>query len=172
MIVDRVVVGVYETNCYILTLNDEVLVIDPGDEFNKIKPYLEGKKIAGVLITHSHSDHIGALGNFDKNIIYDFRRLKASSYQIGAFEFEVIYTPGHTDDSLTFYFVNDGIMFTGDFLFKGTIGRTDFHTGSKTVMRSSLKKISKFPNVLIYPGHGKSTSLDKERQNNIYFSKI
>ncbi len=172
MTLDNVIVGEYETNCYILTQNKEAIVIDPGDEYNKIIPCLEGKDIIAVLITHGHSDHIGAVNNFDESLIHNIDNLKMGYNEIGPFKFEMIYTPGHTEDSVTYYFPKENLMFTGDFLFKGTIGRTDFPTGSMHAMKNSLSKISKYPNVQILPGHGLKTTLENERQNNIYFSEI
>ena len=167
--VDKVVVGVYQANCYILTKNNKALVIDPGDEFYKIKPHLKDKDVVGVLVTHSHPDHIGALNNFDKNKVYNFNNLKEGSNQIPPFNFEVIETKGHTNDSITFYFKEEKIMFTGDFLFKGSIGRMDLPTGNKEGMFESIKKIKTYPNVTIYPGHGDATTLKEEKQTNIYF---
>ena len=172
MVLDSISVGPLQAYCYILTKGHEVLVIDPGGEFNKISPYLESKEIVGVLITHDHEDHIGALEYFDKNLIYAYHNLKAGYKTLGPFTFEVIETPGHSIDSLTYYFEEDEMMFTGDFLFKGTIGRTDFKGGSDKAMHHSLKKISKYPNADIYPGHGLKTTLDKERANNVYFSRL
>lgn len=171
MILDTVSVGELRTNCYILTLGNDVLVIDPGDEFEKIEPYLDGKNVVGVLITHNHSDHIGAIECFEADKVYSFNNLKEGIHQVGPFKFEVIYTPGHADDCLTYYFASDAMMFTGDFLFKGTVGRTDFETGSPSAMKRSLKKIREYPNAHVYPGHGMSTTLDAERENNIYFLK-
>lgn len=168
--VDKVVVGVYEANCYILSKNNKCIVIDPGDEYEKIKPYLDNKEIVGVLITHSHPDHIGALKNFDKSKIYSHTNLKEGIKIINPFTFEVIFTPGHTKDSVTYYFKKDNIMFTGDFIFKGSIGRMDLPTGNSQEMKKSLKKIKEYPNVIIYPGHGEKTTLNIEKENNIYFS--
>jgi len=146
------------------------MVIDPGDDFYKIKPFLEGKMVVATLITHGHDDHNSAAFNFEK--IYDYNNLQEGINKIGLFEFEVIYTPGHTKDSITFYFKNDGIMFTGDFLFKGTVGRMDFEGGSTFDMKESLIKISKYPNVKVYPGHGDFTTLEYEKENNIYFLNL
>ena len=168
--VDKVVVGVYAANCYILSKNNKALVIDPGDEYDKIKPFINNKEIVGVLITHKHPDHIGALNNFDKNKIYSYNNLKEGINQITPFTFEVIYTKGHTSDSITFYFQEDNLMFTGDFLFKGSIGRMDLPTGNANEMIKSIEKLKKYPNVKIFPGHGEPTTLEEEKQNNIYFS--
>ncbi len=168
MTIDTVIVSSYQTNCYILTKNDKVLVIDPGGNFEKIKPFLLNKDLIGTLITHNHEDHVGAVKYFEK--VYDFDNLTEGRHELGPFKFEVIYTPGHTADSITYYFYDDKIMFTGDFIFKGAIGRMDLPTGNVDDMYSSLNKIKKYGDVKIYPGHGPSTSLNVEKQNNVYFS--
>ena len=170
MKIEIVNVSSYVTNCYILTRNNDVLVIDPGGDYDKIKPFLEGKNILGAVITHGHDDHNAEAFNFSN--IYDFNNLKEGKNIVGSFEFDVIYTPGHTFDSITIYFRNDKLMFTGDFLFKGTVGRMDLPTGGLKDMKNSLIKISKYPNVKIYPGHGELTTLDYEKENNIYFSNL
>ena len=64
MEIKKVVTGYLDENCYVLINNKECLVIDPGDDFPKIKEQISEAKILGVLITHSHFDHIGALRNF------------------------------------------------------------------------------------------------------------
>jgi len=170
MKIDVVKVSPYVTNCYILTIDNDSLVIDPGGDFDKIKLFLDGKNILGAVITHGHDDHNSEAFNF-KNI-YDYANLKEGKHNIGPFEFEVIYTPGHTFDSITVYFEKDKVMFTGDFLFNGTVGRTDFPTGNMEDMKNSLNKIKKYPNVKVYPGHGNFTTLDYEKENNIYFSNL
>ncbi len=163
MKIDRVVVGDYETNCYILSINSDVLIVDPGDEYEKIIDKVYGKNILGILITHSHFDHVGALKYFD-NVVYDYNNLSEKSYNIGKFSFDVIYTPGHTNDSICFYFKEDNIMFTGDFIFKNAIGRTDLG-GDYVDMKKSLNKIKNYSdNIKIYPGHGESSTLGEEKR--------
>jgi len=163
MQINRVIVGLLETNCYILTINDKCLVIDPGDEIDKIKEVIGNKEIVGVIITHSHFDHIGALNYFDKDLILDKSNLEEKEYDINGFNFEVIYTPGHKEDCITIYFKEENIMFTGDFIFEGTIGRMDLDGGSTIDMKKSLDKIKKYDSsIKIYPGHGSSTYLYKE----------
>lgn len=166
MKITKVVVGLLEENCYILEKDNTVIVIDPGDEYKKIKKVIGNKKVKKVLITHHHPDHIGALKYFDENLI--LTDLKEKTYNIGSFEFEVIFTKGHTNDSVTYYFKKDKIMFTGDFIFKDSIGRTDMPTGSMQEMILSLKKISNYPNVTIYPGHGDKTTLEYEKKHNYW----
>lgn len=171
MKIDTVVVGSLLTNCYILTKNNHVLVIDPGDEYTKIADYICDKKVDGVIITHNHFDHIGALDQFDRKIVYDYHNLHEGINTIGNFTFEVIYTPGHKEDSLSIYFDSSKCIFVGDFIFKNTIGRTDLPGGNMNDMLNSIVKTNRFNNsIVIYPGHGPSTSFGYERENNIYFS--
>ncbi len=163
MQINRVIVGYLETNCYVLKLNNECLVIDPGDEYEKIKDCIGDYKVVGVVVTHNHFDHIGALKYFDKTIIYDKNNLEEKEYNIGSFNFEVIYTPGHKEDCITIYFKKDEIMFTGDFIFKDGIGRVDLPGGDYNTMLSSLNKISKYnKDIVCYPGHGDKTILKDE----------
>ena len=163
MQIDRVVVGDYETNCYILSIDNDALIIDPGDEYEKIVDKVYDKNILGILITHSHFDHVGALKYFN-NVIYDYNNLSEKNYTIGKFNFDVIYTPGHTMDSICFYFKKDNVMFTGDFIFKGAIGRTDLG-GDYIEMAKSLNKIYKYDgSIKLYPGHGNYTYLKDEKK--------
>ena len=163
MQVNRVVVGPLETNCYILVKDDKCLVIDPGDEIDKIKQEIDNKQVVGVIVTHHHFDHIGVLNYFDKDLILDKNSLEEKEYNIEDFNFEVIYTPGHKEDCITIYFKKEKVMFTGDFIFEGTIGRMDLDGGNPLDMKKSLDKIKKYNgNIKIYPGHGNSTYLHKE----------
>ena len=159
MRIDVIKVGYLETNCYILSIDNDCIVIDPGDEYNKIKDKIGNKNVKGVIVTHNHFDHIGALSYF--NSIYDYNKLKEGINNINKFKFEVIQTPGHTRDSICIYFKEDNIMFTGDFIFKDGIGRTDLG-GNDLDMIKSIDKISKYPNVKIYPGHGEYSYLQDE----------
>ena len=99
---------------------------------------------------------------------YDKSNLEEKEYNIDGFCFEVIYTPGHKEDSLTFYFPSYNVMFTGDFIFKNAIGRCDLKGGNITDMRNSLIKMKKYDrDILVYPGHGDKTFLGVELDNNI-----
>ena len=172
MEVKCVVTGYLDENCYVLVKDKTCLVVDPGDDFPKIKEAIGDNKILGVLITHSHADHIGALRNFlTKRSIKIFKRsnLQERKYTIGNFTFECIYTPGHSKDSVTFYFEEDNCMFIGDFIFKDSIGRVDLPGGSNAEMSKSISKILKYDDkITLYPGHGDSTTLGNERKNNPY----
>ena len=160
MILNKVVVGYLKTNCYVISKDNECLVIDPGDEYDKIKEVIGNKLIIGTITTHHHFDHIGAINHF--NNIYDINNLSEGINNISKFKFEVIYTPGHTFDSICLYFKEDNIMFTGDFLFKDGIGRTDLG-GNEIDLYNSLNKIKKYDkDIIIYPGHGEDSILGIE----------
>ena len=168
-----VIVGKLETNCYVLIKNNKALVIDPGDDYHKIIEVVGNNKIEGVLITHNHFDHVGALSNFDKNIIYSYSNLEEKEYTISEFSFEVIYNPGHTSDSISYYFKEIESIFCGDFIFYESIGRCDLPTGDINQMKESINKIKKYPqNIKIYPGHDIPTILEHEIENNIYFKEV
>ena len=163
--------GSLDENCYILEIQGKQLVIDPGSEYPKIKKEL--KEVLGVLITHHHFDHVGALDELEKEYpvpVYTYENLIEKKYKIGPFSFQVIFTPGHTEDSISFYFPKEKILFTGDFLFRETIGRWDFEGGSFETLQKSIKKIKTYnDDIKVYPGHGPSTYLGWEKQENPYF---
>ena len=172
MEIKSVVTGYLDENCYVLIKNKSCLVVDPGDDFQKIKELIGDNKVLGVLITHSHADHIGALRNFlTKRSIKIFKRsnLLERKYTIGDFSFECIYTPGHSKDSVSFFFKEDNCMFVGDFIFKDSIGRTDLPGGNPNDMKVSLSRIKEYDDdIVLYPGHHDATTLKVEKINNPY----
>ena len=129
-------------------------------------------KLLGVLITHSHFDHVGALRHFlGKRSVKIFKKSSVleQEYKIGNFTFKTIYTPGHSKDSVSFYFEEDKAMFVGDFIFKEAIGRCDLPGGSEKEMEESLELIKKYPkDITLYSGHGEITTLAFELENNPY----
>ena len=168
-----VVVGELQENCYVLTIDDECLIVDPGSEEDKIIATVGEKKVLGVLVTHHHFDHVGALKPILEKYntqLYDYNNLKEQEYQIGKFNFEVIFNPGHTIDSISYYFKQDNALFVGDFIFLETIGRCDLDGGSFIKMQESISKLKEFDaNITLYPGHGLKTTLAHEKENNPYF---
>ena len=176
MEIKSVVTGFLDENCYVLINNGKCLIIDPGDEYHKIKNLVGDNKVLGVLITHSHADHIGALRNFlTKRSIKIFKRsnLEEKEYEIGDFKFQCIYTPGHSKDSVTFYFPDSNVMFDGDFIFKESIGRCDLPGGNEKEMKDSLRKILNYQNdIKLYPGHYQETTLGYEKENNAFIKEM
>lgn len=107
MKVKRIVVGPLEENCYILNIDNNYLIIDPGDEYIKILNEIKGN-LLGILITHYHFDHIGALQDIldYKNVpIYDYKSIN-KEVNIEKFNFRIINFPGHKEDLVGFLFDN------------------------------------------------------------------
>ena len=204
MIMETVVVGPLEVNCYILGCEKtmEGVVIDPGDDADKIVSGFSrlGLRIIHVLNTHGHFDHVGgnraileatgadlllheadipllsravstaaAYGLRSENSPPPRRNLDDGMIiPVGTYEITVFHTPGHTPGGCCFY-VN-GIAITGDTLFAGSIGRTDFPGGSlDSLMKSIHDKLSRLPDdTIVYPGHGPATTMGREKMYNPY----
>jgi len=197
MILETVVVGAYQANCYIIADKDrkEAIIIDPGDEYSKIKKVIDryGLTPKVIINTHGHIDHIGANSNFNlpvyihkddaefltdskKNMSsflnlsklskVEFRILKdKDKISIDNLTLEVIHSPGHTPGGICLKL--DNMIFTGDTLFAGGIGRTDLPYSSEDKMVNSLKKLMDYPdNTKILPGHGPSSTIGEERASN------
>ena len=191
-----VTVGLYEVNCTLAIDGADAWVVDPGaDEEAIVKAAeAEGAKIAGVLLTHAHFDHIGAIpgikARFPEAPVYvhpsdevmfghPFNRLPPEypsfpkpAGVVDARKFplaEVIETPGHTPGGVCYYFKEDGVLLSGDTLFAGSVGRTDFPGGSMTTLVESLKKLKALPDLTkVIPGHGPSTTIGEEKGSNPY----
>lgn len=102
-----------------------------------------------------------------KPVVFKPKNIKffnKKTFHISSFMFQVIQTPGHTPGSCCFYFANENIVFTGDTLFKDGIGRYDFSYSNEEDLKNSLKKIFLLPEeVIVYPGHGEETTIEKEK---------
>ena len=183
MEIEKRVVGIYEENCYLIKKDNNGLIVDPGDDVEAILDMIKDTNIEGILITHAHFDHIGALKELEEKLnvpIYYYNingelnykelvDIKEDIYKTNSFTFKVIYTPGHRNDSVTFYFYEYDIMFTGDFLFYLSIGRTDMEYADKYEMINSIKLIKEYSDTIrIYPGHGTSSTLGFEKKYNNY----
>jgi len=188
--------GIYQTNTYILINNDQVIIIDPVSKADRIQTIIkENERVVGICLTHGHFDHIGAVDDlvdlyncpvyiheYDFDLTQDSEKnysqtkkiklkTKLNFYkdnmQIDSFKFEVFHTPGHTKGSVCLKFDND--LFTGDTLFKGSIGRTDLFGGSVQQMKQSLRFIRSLNHdYIIYPGHDNVTTLFEELKHNPY----
>jgi len=173
MKVKQLVVGELEGNCYLLVSENELIVIDPGDEAQRILKEISELKANPkyIVITHCHPDHVLAVPEIkkatnakilihekEKAFIYceadEFLKEK-DKIKIGNNSLEVMHTPGHTPGSICL--LADNSIFTGDTLFENGYGRTDLPGGSDQEMQSSLKRLSALLklNTMAYPGHGK-----------------
>ena len=182
-------VGPYQSNCYILGYKEtkEGLVIDPGDEAFRIVKEISnlGLKIRYILITHGHIDHVGGakeLRNITKAPVFihpldsgglgftpDGQLADGEKTPFGNFEILVIHTPGHSPGGVCFH--APGVVFTGDTLFAGSIGRTDFPGGNHhQLVLGVMEKIFPLGDELrVYPGHGPHTTIERERKHNPFF---
>ena len=172
----NLIVGQLETNCYILYEDGKCLIVDPGAEDNEIIKKISKLKCTpvGILLTHNHFDHTGcadSLRSFYRVPVYDFKNLHEGICKIDIFTFEVIYTPGHSNTEVTYYFEDYGIMLCGDFVFKENIGRVDLPGGSFPDMVMSIKKLKQYDDdIELYPGHGEKTTIGHEKKHNKYFT--
>lgn len=169
MRVTKIETGFLKENCYLIDDGSNCLVVDPGSEQEKIMLQINKMDliVKGILITHYHFDHIGALDFFKNNFkevpLIDFNT--KGRVNIEKFSFQVVETPGHTKDSVSFYFDNDDSIFTGDFLFKETIGIMS--EGSEEEMFKSLEKVKYFKtDTIVYPGHNEDTTVKHELEHN------
>lgn len=173
MKVDKVEVGSLFENCYVISIDNKCLIIDPGAEAKKIIDLVNDKEVLGILITHHHFDHVGALEDIKNKYnvpVYDFNNLEEKEYSIEPFNFKVIFNPGHTKDSISFYFEKENIMFVGDFVFENSIGRCDLEGGNYQKMKNSINKLKEnSKDITLYPGHGESTTLSYEKEYNPFF---
>ncbi len=91
--------------------------------------------------------------------------------KLGDLEFKLIHTPGHSKGSSCF--IVENAIFTGDTLFCGDIGRTDLYGGDYATIKESLKKLSELEqDYVVYPGHGPSSSIEKEKATNPYMGQV
>ena len=206
MKVEKIVVGELSENChFLIEENGECLIIDPGDEGEKIAEYISENSLSlkGILLTHGHFDHIMAthflkekyncpvvmgecdvemIGNDEKNMGaymgYHPKPFEVSKkvndgdvVDISTFRINVIATPGHTKGSVCYLVEN--FLFCGDTLFKNCVGRTDLYGGNSVVLMKSLEKLKNLnENLITFSGHGESSTIAKEKQNNPWLKSI
>ncbi len=97
--------------------------------------------------------------------------LKPGVMSAGFFTFKVLHTPGHTPGSCCLYFKKEKVVFTGDTIFKDSIGRYDFSYSDKSLLKKSIENVLSLPeSTIIYSGHGEETAVEEEKKNfNLYF---
>ena len=139
--------------------------------FNLQPEVAQGDK---VLMQHPREAALQMLG-MDLNIDLPAGNLKLTENEevkFGSHTFKIIRTPGHSPGSVSFYCAEENVLFTGDTLFKGSIGRTDFPGGSMFQIISSLRELAQLPDkTIVYPGHGPQTSIGFELAHNPYMDR-
>ena len=198
MIINTFTAGPIDANNYLLTDNDEAVLIDCSEAKPEVLSALEGKKLKFILLTHGHFDHVlgvnemrektGAKVLINKEDVVrmnesaDIMRTfgvqgvetpKADDFlndgdtlKFGNTEIKVIATPGHTQGCVCYLI--DGKLFSGDTLFKDTVGRCDLPGGNFQKLSDSVKNklFTMDENTVVYPGHGPETTIGYEKKYN------
>ena len=181
--------GEYQTNCYIATIDNKDFIIDPGMGATSWVIDNVNNPVA-ILNTHGHFDHIWSNQElkdyfkiklycptddcfmlekdpFSHNVPESFADIKVepdTSFNIEGVNVKFHFFPGHTPGCSAIEIQN--VLFSGDFIFEGSIGRVDFPYSNPNDMKNSINKILSWQNnYIIYPGHGNSTNLNKERSS-------
>jgi glyoxylase-like metal-dependent hydrolase (beta-lactamase superfamily II) len=206
MEIDCVVLGDFETNCYVLrsvARAKDCVIIDAGLGANELIEFLKRRQLnpVAVVLTHGHIDHIAGVAElrrlFQNTKLYvhrlDADMLGDSKMNLAAMmgtslttcgadvlledgviieaaelKLRVLHTPGHTPGGICLYCEADGVVFTDDALFAGSIGRTDFPGGDTAQLLKGIRqKLLSLPeDTVVHPGHGPQTTIAQEKQSN------
>lgn len=196
----KFVLGICQTTCYLIENKGEIILIDAGEYSEKISSYLESKnlKLDKILLTHAHFDHIAGLvhlkekypevkiysspeeikyladpklnlaSTFNSDYYYDKEVL--STEELSIENLKIRHISGHSLNSTVYIFVDAKTVFSGDTLFKNSIGRSDFLDGNQEKLLSGIKQhlLSLDDDYRVYPGHGFGTTILEEKNNNIF----
>ena len=205
--VDQLSLGPIGTNCYLVRADSdaaEAVVVDPGDQAGEIERALLdlGAGCAGILLTHSHYDHFGALADLaeatgapvwlPEGEVDVFRRpgdffpsisMRAytgdatllsggESVDAAGISFQVLHVPGHSPGHLSYY--AEGALFSGDVLFSGSVGRVDLPFGDWDTLLESIRSLTDAypPETVVLSGHGPATTLGDELARNPFLAEL
>jgi len=159
MQIKRIIVGSFDTNCYLLISKNEMVVVDPGADPDIILKEIEKTKIKPkyIINTHYHFDHVLANKEIQEKTKAEIIKLKEKDkVKIGDEELKIISTPGHSKQDICLF--GKDFVLTGDTLFKNGYGRTDLPGGSEKQIKESLNRLDRLikPGMKVYPGHGDS----------------
>ena len=194
MMVYTLTLGLYRVHCYILEEEGQVVLIDPGARVDLIGARLRAlgsPQVLAIILTHGHVDHTSAASDLAdtygcpvyahplEEAVIRLKRLVPRAYvkafevrirdleegplRVGPFDLTIYHMPGHSPGHLVIACQNH--LFTGDLLFRGTVGTTDTFGGSQADLHRSLSSLLAWPDeTLVHPGHGPETSIGAERE--------
>jgi hydroxyacylglutathione hydrolase len=166
-----------ESNLYVAGCPEtrKAVIIDAGAMDDGVVSFVKKNdlNVTAVLLTHDHWDHMGGREQYEKLFkvptygAADFS--DGQDYEAGALKARVFTTSGHTPDSVSFYFPDEGVVFTGDALFAGSVGGTSSDAKQKEEVGNIREKILALPDsTLIYSGHGPATTVGTEKACNVF----
>jgi hydroxyacylglutathione hydrolase len=199
-------VGLLQCNCSIFgdEQSHEAIVIDPGDEIERITEVLDQHqlKVKAIIITHAHIDHVAGaqklralteapvyMSEADRELLdaldvqaqwlgveppehpdIDSGAKDGTLLQLGDSDFRIIETPGHTQGSVSVWIPQQEKLVAGDTLFHGSIGRTDLPGGNSRQLLASIKtRLLDLPDqTIVVPGHGRNTTIGREKEQNSF----
>jgi hydroxyacylglutathione hydrolase len=185
--IDKMSLGPFGTNCYIVTClkTKASALVDAPAEADTIIEQLQGTEVKYILMTHNHMDHTGALAELHSRLGVPLAAHKSDSgrlpakpdmfladgetLSVGDLRIDVIHTPGHTPGCICFRLGN--YLLSGDTIFNAGPGRTGSPAAFKKIIESITTKIFTLPDeTQIFPGHGDSTVLKKEKDEYAVFA--
>ena len=188
--------GPLETNCYVVAdeATGRCAIVDPGDDGAAVAQWLEQQQLtpAYLFLTHGHYDHVGGVADLraeypdlpvyihtadtalppqlSRGLSWTNTYGEGDTISMDGIIFRVLSPPGHTPGSVCL--VAGTLLLSGDTLFAGSCGRTDFPGGSWQQMLASLKKLAQLEgDYTVLPGHGGATTLQTERDTNPYMKE-
>jgi len=161
-----------------------------------------GLKVSNIICTHAHFDHIGAVGDIKRTTganvlihrgdigLYENAKGQAAFWgyelddipqpdgfldegqevRVGQLTFKILHTPGHSPGGICLY--GEGVVFTGDTLFYGSVGRTDLYGGDIAKLKESFKRLLSLPeDTVVLSGHGPETTIGREKRENFFINE-
>ena len=203
-------VGMVQENCFLFRRDgsDSALIVDPGDEPDKLLGVIDelDMKLEGILLTHTHFDHVGAVApvakatgaevwvpEIEKPVLADINAFVpwpdfgpfeswdaehtvsgGEKLELAGFEIDVLFTPGHSPGHVVYSIPDEAVVFSGDVLFQGSVGRTDLPGGDwPTLLESIRTLLDTLPEeTRVHPGHMGLTTLGAEKATNPFLAEL